>query len=128
METRQRLPSNNSINRGAPFPHAPLIRSAQCRRKSLGARLYELFINCLRHPYRVCPMLTASMTIHKDKEQGLSPRRNSEGHRLVLVRLPRRAEQPKGEDMNALVFVRQSAQVAKIPKETGRRRLEIAQS
>ena len=30
--------------------------------------------------------------------------------------------------MNALVFVRLSAQVAKIPKETGRRRLEIAQS
>jgi hypothetical protein len=23
--------------------------------------LYELFINCLRHPYELCPMLTASM-------------------------------------------------------------------
>ncbi len=39
-------------------------------------RLYELFINRLRHPYELCPMLIVSMLNPKDKKQGLSERRS----------------------------------------------------
>src|SRR5262249_33094671 len=73
-------------------------------------------------------MLTASMTIHKDQEQGFSPLRSSWELRQFFVSLPRRAGQPKGEDMNALTFVRQNAQAIKKSSATSRRRLEIAQS
>jgi hypothetical protein len=78
--------------------------------------LYELFINRLRHPYALCPMLTASMNNPHDKEQGFSPRRTGEIDGSTLK--PRAAqEQQKGDGMFTLASLHQSARARVKPLE-----------
>ena len=88
-------------------------------------RVYELFINRLRHPYELCPMLIASMiSLHTklfaSTERGLL--------RRLYVRLPAPPERrPKGDDMCALAFVRRKARAGVKPRVSGRRAIEQAQ-
>lgn len=73
-------------------------------------------------------MLTASMINPCNKEQGFSPHRN-EGC-LDSSKSNSRATQGRlnGDDMNALVFIRQNAQAGRKRNAKGQRRLEMAQS
>jgi hypothetical protein len=89
-------------------------------------RLYELFINRLRHPYALCPMLTVSMINPHDKEQGFSPRRNGEIDGSTLS--PRAAQgQPKGDGMYTLASLHQNARARVNPRETMRGAFKQAQ-
>jgi hypothetical protein len=91
-------------------------------------RVYELFINRLRHPYELCPMLTSSMIglqIHRT-------RLFASTGRGVLRRFYSQApappeRRPKGDDMCALAFVHRKAQARAKPRVAARRALKRAQ-
>src|SRR5262245_42280746 len=100
---------------------------SQCRGNHAD-RLYELFINRLRHPYAPYPMLALSMVNPYEKNQGSSSRRNAGGSDDLTFGSSVAQEQPIGDDMNTLILARQNAQAGKKRNATVQRRLQKAQT
>jgi hypothetical protein len=48
-------------------------------------RAYEFFINPLRHPYALCPMLAVSMITPPEKDQGFYPRRIGDSGMMTTI-------------------------------------------